>query len=92
LLQQKYLRGLYDNYNREPNMLDVNEVFSNVNLSFEGLAAYCGIKPWDPYLNTEEIRKSFFGGVAGASLFSLIAGGVSNTFYQNDESFRNLIR
>ena len=91
LLQSKYQRGLYDDYNRTPNMLDINEVFDNANLSFEGLAAYAGITPWDPDLSIEDIRKAFHIGAASSALFAGSLRAASNLAHTDSPNIRNLI-
>lgn len=91
LLQSKYQRGLYDEYNRTPSMLDFNEVFDNVNLSFEGIAAYAGITPWDPELSVEDVRKAFHIGAATSGLFAGMLRATSNIVHTDNPNMRNLI-
>lgn len=90
-LQSKYQRGLYDDYNKTPNMLDIHEVFGNVGLSFEGLAAYAGIHPWDPELSTENIRKAFHIGAATSALFAGTLRAASNVISSDQVNMRNLL-
>lgn len=91
LLQSKYQRGLYDDYNRVPNMLDFNEIFDNNNLAFEGIAAYAGITPWDPYLSVEDVRKAFHIGAASSALFAGSLRAASNLAPTDQHNMRNLI-
>ena len=91
LLQSKYERGLYDSYNKDRGMLDFNEVFDNVNLSFEGIAAYAGIKPWDPELNTDEVRKAFHIGAASSALFAGALRLATNIAHTDSPNMRNLL-
>lgn len=90
ILQSQYQRGLYDDYNKEPNMLDIHEIFGDVNMSFEGLAAYAGIHPWDPDLSTEDIRKAFHIGAASSALFAGALRGATNFAHTDRENIRNL--
>lgn len=91
LLQSKYQRGLYDEYNRTPSILDINEVFDNVNLSFEGLAAYAAITPWDPDLSIEDVRKAFHIGAASSAMFAGLLRALGNFRSSDDPNMRNLI-
>ena len=91
ILQSRYKRGMYDDYNRQPNMLDVHEVFGNVDMSFEGLAAYCGIHPQDPELCEENIRKAFHIGAVSSALFAGALRAATNAIPSNHENLRNLI-
>lgn len=91
ILQSQYKRGLYDDYNREPNILDIHEVFGNINMSFEGLAAYCGFHPWDPDLSTEDIRRAFHVGAASSALFAGMLRAATNVTHSDHENMRNLL-
>lgn len=91
ILQSRYKRGLYDDYNNDVNMLDIHEVFGNVNMSFEGLAAYLGIHPQDPELSTEDIRRAFHIGAATSALFAGALRATSNFGNTNNPNVRNLI-
>ena len=91
LLQSKFQRGLYDSYNKEKNMLDIHEVFDNVNLSFEGLAAYAGITPWDPELSVEDIRRAFHIGAAASAMFAGALRASSNVLPGDSDNMRNFL-
>ena len=91
LLQSKYQRGLYDTYNKAPNMLDINEVFDNANLSFEGIAAYFGITPWDPELNVENVQKAFHIGAATSGMFAGMLRAATNIIPSDHPNVRNLV-
>ena len=91
ILQSRYKRGMYDDYNTEPGILDVHEVFGNVGLSFEGLAAYLGIHPQDPELSEEQIRRAFHIGAASSALFAGLLRASSNLTESDQANLRNLI-
>ena len=91
ILQDRYTRNLYDSYNTEPGILDINEVFGNVGLSFEALAAYLGIHPQDPELGIEELRKSFHIGFVVSGIHSGALRAATNFVNSDHYNMRNLM-
>lgn len=91
ILQDRYRRGLYDNYNKPYSMLDPNEIFDNVDLAFEATAAYWGMTPWDPDLNVENIRRAFHIGAATSALFSGALHASSNLYSNDSDNMRSLL-
>lgn len=86
ILQDRYGRGIYDNYNRAQNMFDVDEVFNNVGLAGESLLAYFGLKPFDKNLNTEEIRKAMNIGFISSVMQSGIMHSAKNAIGTYDDT------
>ena len=86
ILQDRYGRGVYDNYNRAQNMFDVDEVFNNVGLAGESLLAYFGLKPFDKNLNTEEIRKAMNIGFISSVMQSGIMHSAKNAIGTYDDT------
>ncbi|QWM90615.1 hypothetical protein [uncultured phage cr61_1] len=86
ILQDRYGRGLYDNYNRAQNMFDVDEIFNNVGLAGESLLAYFGLKPFDKNLNTEEIRKAMNIGFISSVMQSGLMHSAKNLIGTHDDT------
>ena len=76
ILQDRFKRGLYDNYNYETTMFSPTEMLYDLNLIPEVAAAYFGWTPFDAGLDTENIYRAFNAGVAGSMFF----GGAQNAF------------
>jgi len=48
LLQSRYKRGIYDDYNIPESMLHIPEIFETLDLAQESIYDYFGLRPWDP--------------------------------------------
>lgn len=95
ILQDRYVRGLYDDYNRSANILDIDEVFGNIGLAGESTLAYFGLKPFDKNLNTDEIRKAMNIGFASSIMQSGVQHSLKNALpskFRSGDSFRDFIQ
>jgi hypothetical protein len=95
ILQDRYARGLYDDYNRSENILDVDEVFGNIGLAGESMLAYFGLKPFDKNLNTDEIRKAMNIGFASSIMQSGVQHSAKNALpakFRGGDNFRDFIQ
>lgn len=67
LLQSRYIRGEYDDYNTPYSMFSLPSVFSDANLASDAIASYIGINFGDPDNGDDELRKAMnIGSVTGA--------------------------
>lgn len=67
LLQSRYMRGEYDDYNTPYSMFSLPSVFSDANLASDAIASYIGINFGDPDNGDAELRKAMnIGSVTGA--------------------------
>lgn len=67
LLQSRYIRGEYDDYNIPYSMFNLPSVFSDANLASDAIASYIGINFGDPDNGDDELRKAMnIGSVTGA--------------------------
>lgn len=67
LLQSRYIRGEYDDYNTPHSMFNLPSVFSDANLASDAIASYIGINFGDPDNGNDELRKAMnIGSVTGA--------------------------
>lgn len=78
ILQDRYKRGVYDNYNTPYNMLNVPEIFANGDMSMQGLYAYLGLPGYDPDFSVENIRKAFNIGALSSGIFSGFLHALTN--------------
>ena len=95
ILQDRYARGLYDEYGKDANILDIDEVFGNVGLAGESVLAYFGLRPFDKNLNTDEIRKAMNIGFASSIIQSGVQHASKNTLpsnFRNGDNFRDFIQ
>ena len=66
LLQSRYMRGEYDDYNTPYSMFSLPSVFSDANLASDAIASYIGINFGDPDNGDAELRKAMnIGSVTG---------------------------
>ena len=95
ILQDRYARGLYDEYGKDANILDIDEVFGNVGLAGESVLAYFGLRPFDKNLNTDEIRKAMNIGFASSIIQSGVQHASKNALpsnFRNGDNFRDFIQ
>ena len=70
LLQQRYQRGEYDNYNGERSNFNISSLLSDVRLGIGAVAGYFGLNFGDPDNGTDELRKAMNTGVIASMLTS----------------------
>ena len=70
LLQQRYLRGEYDNDRSDTRMLSIQDMFDDAKLSLESAAAYLGLNFGDPDNGSQELRKAMEIGAMTGMFFS----------------------
>lgn len=67
LLQSRYMRGEYDDYDTPYSMFNLPSVFSDASLASDAIASYIGINFGDPDNGDAELRKAMnIGSVTGA--------------------------
>lgn len=67
LLQSRYMRGEYDDYDTPYSMFNLPSVFSDASLASDAIASYIGINFGDPDNGDVELRKAMnIGSVTGA--------------------------
>jgi len=72
LLQNRYSRGLYDQYNQEQSILPMSSILEDARLSTDAVAAYMGILSGDPDNGAHQLRRAMqIGGITGM----LMGGG-----------------
>ena len=90
LLQTRYQRGEYDNYDQRESLFDLPSVFNDGALSIEALAAYIGINFGDPENGSGELKRAMNIGLTTGMLF----GGAtvfSNLVHTDRDNLRNLV-
>jgi hypothetical protein len=95
ILQDRYAKGLYDEYGKDVNILDIDEVFGNVGLAGESVLAYFGLRPFDKNLNIDEIRKAMNIGFASSIIQSGVQHASKNALpsnFRNGDNFRDFIQ
>jgi hypothetical protein len=85
MLQNRYSRGEYDDYNKSVSMFDINELSENIALSINGIGNLLGINTSDPDNADNELRKAFNIGFASSILFAGGSHALKN-IYGADES------
>lgn len=78
LLQSRYMRGEYDNYNRSQSAMDLDELASLPNLYKDAVLDYMGLNAGDPDNASENIRKAMNIGFGASFMFSNVVGAFSN--------------
>lgn len=78
LLQQRYQRGEYDNYNSERSNFDINSLLSDVRLGIGAVAGYFGLNFGDPDNGTDELRKAMNTGFVASMLTSQGMSSMTN--------------
>ncbi len=92
LLQSRYGRGLYDQYDQEQQTLPLASILEDVHLATDAVAAYMGMLPGDPDNGSHQLRRAMqIGGITGM----LMGGGalqlVSNIVpSEGRDNLRNL--
>lgn len=67
LLQSRYMRGEYDDYDTPYSMFNLPSVFSDASLASDAIASYIGINFGDPDNGDAELRKAMnIGSITGA--------------------------
>ena len=88
LLQSRYQRGEYDDYNTPYSMFSLPSVFSDARLASDAVASYLGINFGDPDNGDAELRKAMdIGAVTGAMFHGVhTINPIVNLFGKNDPS------
>lgn len=93
LLQSRYQRGLYDDYNQTQSTMPLASVLEDVNLATDAVAAYMGVLSGDPDNGSHQLRRAMqIGGITGL----MMGGGglqlLSNVLpSEGRDNIRNLI-
>ena len=90
LLQQRYQRGEYDNYDGTRSLFGIPNAVEDLDLGVQAIGDYLGINYTDPDNASEELRKAMNIGFA-TSLFFPASGAVTNLFKTQDDNLRNTL-
>lgn len=92
LLQSRYARGMYDQYNQEQSMLPMASILEDVHLATDAVAAYMGWLPGDPDNGSHQLRRAMqIGGITGMLMGGGAFQAVSNIFPSDGkDNLRNL--
>ena len=91
ILQSRYQRGLYDNYNYDTSMFPVDGAILMGDLVSEALPDYLGLHPWDPELSSDDIQRAFNVGFLASKYFTGALRFASNAYTQDNENLRSII-
>lgn len=91
LLQQRYQRGEYDDYDRPSSMFNIGDVFANVNLAQQAVLASMGLLDGDLENDSKELRRAMTIGTVSGMMFPLGFGAVKNLVPNNEHSFRGFV-
>lgn len=91
ILQSRYQRGLYDNYNYDTSMFPVDGAILMGDLVSEALPDYLGLHPWDPELSSDDIQRAFNVGFLASKYFTGALRFASNAYTSDNENIRSLI-
>ena len=92
VLQSRYQRGLYDNYNYDTSMFPVDGAILMGDLVSEALPDYLGLHPWDPELSSDDIQRAFNVGFLASKYFSGALRFASNAYTSDNENIRSIIQ
>lgn len=99
LLQTRFGRGEYDDYNRPISMFDIPSVFQDGKLGIESVLAYLGLLIGDPDNGDAELRKAMEIGAAtgmwfnaGHVLTNALPQDIAERFGANSDNTRNLVQ
>ena len=90
LLQQRYQRGEYDNYDRTSSLFNIPDVLDDIMISNQAIADYLGINYGDPDNGSEAIRKVMNIGAMVASMFPAAHKLATNIVPGDENNIRNL--
>lgn len=92
MLTNRYKRGEFDDYRKNINAFDLDEVGQDVLLSLNGIGNMLGINTSDPDNADNELRKSFNIGFASSILFSGLSHAKGNIIGQHDDNLSALMQ
>lgn len=88
ILQKRYQRGEYDDYQKSYSMFDIPEVFNNVDLAKDVIKAWFGIGTEDIH----DIRKASLIGASASMFFPFIGRAATSLTSTHSNHFLNLIK
>lgn len=91
MLQNRYSRGEYDDYNKSVSMFDINELSENIALSINGIGNLLGINTSDPDNADNELRKAFNIGFASSILFAGGSHALKNIYGADESNLSQLL-
>lgn len=91
LLQQRYTRGEYDDYDKPQSAFSIPEVFNNIAMYKDAIGNFLGINYGDPDNDSKELRKAMLIGAALGPIFGTAGLVASNVTPGENASIRNLI-
>lgn len=93
LLQSRYSRGVYDDYNTPTSTLPLASIMEDTNLASDAVAAYFGILYGDPDNDSHQIRRAMqIGATTGLLMGGISFGALSNVLPSTGkDNIRNLI-
>lgn len=92
MLQTKYKKGEFDDYNKDVSLLNVNEVIENIGLSINGLGNFFGLRTDFSEDEEQELRKSGVIGFASSFLFSNAAHAKGNIYNASDDNLVSVFK
>lgn len=92
LLQSRFKRGEYDNYNKPESLLNIPEVFDNAYLANEAVLDYFGLRPWDPDNGSSQLQEAMNVGFSASLMSSPIMQAISEGFHYNDGQIKQFIQ
>lgn len=92
LLQKRYERGQYDDYQDPIYAFNIPDSFRDIALYKDAIGGFLGINYGDPDNNSEELRKAMVIGAALGPVFSGIGTIASNITPGQNAGIRNLIQ
>lgn len=90
LLQERYKRGEYDDYDAPESMFYIPSIFSDVRLASDAVSSYLGINFGDPDNGSDELRHAMNVGAITAMFFPM-SHAVTNLFNTNEDNVRNIL-
>ena len=90
LLQQRYQRGEYDNYDHTSSMFNVPDVLDDMMITSQALGDYLGINTGDPDNASDQIRKVMNIGSMVAMFFPMAQHAATNFVPSDADNIRNL--
>lgn len=93
LLQQRYGRGEYDNYNTPKSLLPLSSVTEDLRLASESVTAYLNMLYGDPDNGSPELRRAMQIGAVAGILGGGVGFGLASNILPSDnrDNVRNLI-
>lgn len=92
LLQERFNRGEYDDYNRETSMFDINEFVMNNGLAATAVADYFGLGFWDGNNGDQNLVKAMNIGFWSSLVQSKLFHSFGNITQPTSDNIRGLAR